>query len=188
MRPPIDYPPLSPQQQALALSCLNLARKLAMRYARTLGADEAVSVAHWALSTAAARYDPARGVKFTTYAGQRVKGYLRAAAFAAWQRRLRGGAVYPFTDLAGDLELGLDRPDGGAGPEDLAQGLEGARRLRGWLARLPARERAVVEGRFLCGQSLGEIGESLGVSKERVRQIQVQTIQRLRAMARGGAA
>lgn len=53
-----------------------------------------------------------------------------------------------------------------------------------WLDQLPEREKAVIERRFgLHGhrrQTLNEVGEELGVTRERVRQIQLQALRHLR--------
>ncbi|MEM9305132.1 MAG: sigma-70 family RNA polymerase sigma factor [Pseudomonadota bacterium] len=53
-----------------------------------------------------------------------------------------------------------------------------------WLERLPEREREVVERRFgLHGQArqtLAQVGEALGVTRERVRQIQLSALTHLR--------
>ena len=53
-----------------------------------------------------------------------------------------------------------------------------------WLNRLPEREREVIERRFgLHGyqsQTLAEVGETLDITRERVRQIQLAALQRLR--------
>jgi RNA polymerase nonessential primary-like sigma factor len=57
-------------------------------------------------------------------------------------------------------------------------------RLAEWLATLNARQREVIERRFGLNdhgaQSLAEVAEVLGVSRERVRQIEVDALQRLR--------
>lgn len=57
-------------------------------------------------------------------------------------------------------------------------------RLPGWLARLTPRQRLVVERRYgLAGhaaQTLAEIAAELGLTRERVRQIQVEALVRLR--------
>ena len=56
-----------------------------------------------------------------------------------------------------------------------------------WLDKLPAREREVVERRFgLHGnprQTLAEVGDELGVTRERVRQIQLKALRHLRAIS-----
>lgn len=57
-------------------------------------------------------------------------------------------------------------------------------RLEEWLSTLNARQREVIERRFGLNdhgaQSLAEVAEVLGVSRERVRQIEVEALQRLR--------
>ncbi|MDZ4813883.1 MAG: sigma-70 family RNA polymerase sigma factor [Pseudomonadota bacterium] len=57
-------------------------------------------------------------------------------------------------------------------------------RLEEWLSTLNARQREVIERRFGLNdhgaQSLAEVAEVLGVSRERVRQIEVGALQRLR--------
>ena len=59
--------------------------------------------------------------------------------------------------------------------------------IRNLLDTLPERERYVVERRFgLDGEgcaSLAEIGLSIGITRERVRQIQSSALRRLRARA-----
>ena len=63
----------------------------------------------------------------------------------------------------------------------------GSGQLQGWLAALRPRQRLVVERRFgLNGEaahSLAEIGVDLGVSRERVRQIQEDALRRLRQLS-----
>lgn len=58
--------------------------------------------------------------------------------------------------------------------------------IQTWLARLTDKQRAVVERRFgLCGfetQTLEEVGQEIGVTRERVRQIQIEALERLRHM------
>lgn len=59
-------------------------------------------------------------------------------------------------------------------------------RLPGWLAKLTPRQRLVVERRYgLAGhaaQTLAEIADELGLTRERVRQIQVEALARLRRL------
>jgi len=56
----------------------------------------------------------------------------------------------------------------------------------GWIKRLEARERSVMVARFgLDGdeaQTLEEIGRTLGLTRERIRQIEVGALIKLRAM------
>ena len=56
-----------------------------------------------------------------------------------------------------------------------------------WLEQLPEREREVIERRFgLHGtekQTLNCVGEAMGITRERVRQIQIQALKRLRGIS-----
>jgi RNA polymerase nonessential primary-like sigma factor len=62
-------------------------------------------------------------------------------------------------------------------------------RLEEWLGTLNARQREVIERRFGLNdhgaQSLAEVAVVLGVSRERVRQIEVDALQRLRKSSGG---
>ena len=82
--------------------------------------------------------------------------------------------------LFGDL-----LPDAGAlSPEGLLLAGDTVRRVRCALAKLPDRDRHVLERRFGIGrrreETLQEIAERLGVSRERVRQIEQRALERLR--------
>lgn len=80
-------------------------------------------------------------------------------------------------------DLADDQPS----PEDLAEAREWkeSRResLNAALAELPERERKIVRARFLADEpaSLKKIGKALGISRERVRQLQVRALARVRA-------
>ena len=59
-------------------------------------------------------------------------------------------------------------------------------RIAGWIARLPERQRLVLERRFGLNdqgvQTLAEIAGELGLTRERVRQIQTEALKRLRGI------
>ena len=69
-------------------------------------------------------------------------------------------------------------------PFVLLQDVDMQHKLDQWLDRLNARQRAVVSRRFgLRGQETGtleQVGHELGVTRERVRQIQIEALQRLK--------
>jgi len=78
-----------------------------------------------------------------------------------------------------------------AGATDLAvvERLDGDRRrfmLRDAVGQLPERERAIVEARHLTDEpvTLSELGEQMGISKERVRQLEERALGRLTALVR----
>jgi RNA polymerase nonessential primary-like sigma factor len=78
-------------------------------------------------------------------------------------------------------QLVVDRDANAAKAEDVS----GARIAR-WIAQLPARERLVLERRFGLNdqsvQTLAEIAAELGLTRERVRQIQSEALKRLRRL------
>ncbi len=65
--------------------------------------------------------------------------------------------------------------------------MQGSGQLQAWLERLNPRQRLVLERRFGLGDeavhSLAEISAELGISRERVRQIQEQALQLLRKLS-----
>jgi RNA polymerase nonessential primary-like sigma factor len=76
-------------------------------------------------------------------------------------------------------------------PSEILQDAEVATYIDGWLMELNDKQREVVEFRFgLHGHevaTLEEVGDRIGVTRERVRQIQVEALQRLRkVMERAG--
>ena len=72
-------------------------------------------------------------------------------------------------------------------PAQLMQGELAQQRMEEWLQRLEPKQREVVERRFgLHGHephTLETIGDILGVTRERVRQIQIEALRRLRRMS-----
>ncbi|HED19862.1 MAG TPA: RNA polymerase sigma factor RpoS [Gammaproteobacteria bacterium] len=69
-------------------------------------------------------------------------------------------------------------------PSDLLQDADVLANLETWIAQLSAKQREVVERRFgLHGykiSTLEEVGKEIGVTRERVRQIQMDALKRLR--------
>ncbi len=74
-------------------------------------------------------------------------------------------------------------------PETRYAGIAAERLLGSWLDQLPSQQRDVIEHRFgLHGhgkRTLEEVGNLLGVTRERVRQVQLAALARLRAISRG---
>ena len=89
-----------------------------------------------------------------------------------------------------DAELGtlgdlLDDPLSAAAYEDVVDAVAGEQ-LRALLSRLTEREREVVGARFgfdVPAEKLSEVGERLGISAERVRQIEERALAKLRSAA-----
>jgi len=85
----------------------------------------------------------------------------------------------------GDTSLGnLVEDKESPQPADLATKVALKEELQDVLASLPAKERRVIELRFGLGdgrnRTLGEVGQELGVTRERIRQIENKVIRKLR--------
>lgn len=177
---------------------------------------------------AAGRWDPHRGVAFSTYALPWIKARLHhltdadcdlfvprnlredAYKIASARRESRGTATdaevadrceitvarVQVVDAATRTAQRLDAPIPNS-PHTLADQLaveeidlddaidtaRSAAAVRAALDHVTARERGVIEARYLSAdpQSLAVVGREMGVSRERVRQIEVQTLRKLAA-------
>jgi RNA polymerase sigma factor (sigma-70 family) len=145
------------------------------------------------LYEAARRWDPSREC-FRTYARWWVDALLHAAidamryATVIPERELRAarrGTACPEVMAAAEPAGFVDEDTLPEGPWDPADYHE-RELLRSAVDALPARERLLMEAR-LRGESLGAIGQRLGVSKVRAGQIGARVESRLRQQM-GGAA
>lgn len=161
-------------------------RHLAGRNASNL--FELVSDGNLALMRAVEKFDYARGFRFSTYASWAImRSFARSVPEEMTQvDRFRTGHEEVLASIrdhrATAIADSLDSSD-----EQLQSTLAGC------LAKLDSRERAVVERHFGLNrresvQTLDEIGRQIGVSKERVRQIELRALQKLRtALGANGA-
>jgi len=154
---------------------LGLAEYLARRFAnRGEPVDDLVQVASMGLVKAVDRFDPERGVEFSTYATHTI--VLEA---------LEAGQAYRFASLdapSGDGEnhsfashLGGDDP-GVADAERRAL-------LAPLLKRLEPREQLIVHLRFFQGMTQSEIAAHLGISQMHVSRLLAKSVAQLRAAA-----
>lgn len=195
------------------------------------------------LMQAAMRFDPAREVRFSTYAGWWIRASIQDFVLRNWSivrtgttaahkslffnlRRLRarigGNSDGPMTSAAraeiarklnvdvrdveemegritaGDRSLNATFGEDGdaawqdsladdrALPDETVMDLHDSERRRTWLKDalkcLSPRELAIIRARRLAeeARTLEELGEKLGISKERVRQIEVQALKKLK--------
>jgi RNA polymerase sigma factor (sigma-70 family) len=175
-----------------------IAFKVANRLAKTLphpkDLDGLESACLWGLYFAAERHDPDRG-QFSTVAT--VACRRRAGHFIRreWLRGLRmqgprraGRRLlvtpYPTADHSGPGGGSMSPPDFVTAPDDQDSGWSEGEWA--WvLACLPERERVVIRGRYRQGKTYPEIAAELGISKERVRQIEAVALRSLAAWRPG---
>lgn len=155
------------------------------------GRDDFVQQALLGLVAASRKFDEENGAKFSTYAVTCIRSKL-----ALWVDQqtlhLANGvpiredhytvgsmAILSFDELAyGDPDQ--DRAMGLAAPDDTPTIEPDERdRLRGVISRLPEMERRIIWGRFFDGLTLRELSELIGVTKERIRQVETVAMARL---------
>jgi RNA polymerase sigma-32 factor len=195
------------------------------------------------LMQAAARFEPARGVRFSTYATWWIRSSIQDYILRNWSivrtgttaaqkslffnlrrvrakiaktesatlddeamakiatalrvsvkdvdlmnRRLAGGdkSLNDPVGEGGESELQDFLPDEGESPEDIVIGIDDTQARSRWLAdaieTLTPREQTIIRERRLAdnGVTLAELGDKLGISKERVRQIEFEALGKLR--------
>lgn len=139
------------------------------------------------LAAAFIKWNPAQS-KLATYATYSVRsavGRYAETQREMWQRTEQREDEYEIEPKE-VMRLSKDRD-----PLDEAIDAEQREQLREWLDCLPARERAVIEMRFgmfePCGHSytLKQVGERLGLTRERARQIEAAALVKLQDAASG---
>ncbi len=174
--------------------------------------DDLFQAGSLGLIDAAGRFDPDRGIRFSTFAGRRIEGaiadHLRSEDWAPrsvrrFERHLAEIDGRPQTD-PGVSRAELDRrralvdrarvesihdqqaeaAASGPLPGERLDRLDDLEAVRAALERLRPKERFVVEAHFLDGRSITEIGESLGVTQSRASQLKAEALRSLRATLR----
>jgi RNA polymerase sigma factor (sigma-70 family) len=159
-----------------AFSKLNLA--IAGRFTnRFMTFDELASEGQFTLLRAISRFDPERGFRFSTYAMHAIRRRLL--------RFIRQRQRQAATALAGDT-VPLDTRRWSIAYEQRIHAATAA--VERLLAQLSSRERYVVRARYGWGRefeprTLREIAADLGVSRERVRQLEERSLRKLRNLA-----
>jgi RNA polymerase primary sigma factor len=159
---------------------------------RGLPMADLVNEGNLGLLRASERFDESRGVRFVSYAHWWVRRSILHAIERQGGRARTGRAGPPWVSIdepiVGAVTLQDVLPDSREpGPDERLRldRLKGA--VRASLTDLPEREREVVSRHFGVGsggdESLAQIARSLGVTRERVRQLRDQGLQRLRTHA-----
>jgi RNA polymerase primary sigma factor len=131
------------------------------------------------LLRAVEKFDFDRGFRFSTYATQAIRRSLCRQLQTAQRESRRFVAADP-------LLLADDRDS--ASTLTLARWEELRKKLKRLLSRLDPRERSIIRRRFGLDQecdvqTLQSLAEDLGVCKERVRQLEMRAIAKLRTFA-----
>jgi RNA polymerase primary sigma factor len=141
---------------------------------------ELISDGNLSLLRAAEKFDYARGFKFSTYASRAILNDYARGLSEEKTRRARF-VTGPEEALRAAADYRTDEHDSSRARERMQEA------VRGLLGRLGDREHRVIAGRYgLDGAgklTLEQLGEELGVTKERVRQFEARAIKKLRALA-----
>lgn len=142
---------------------------------------ELISDGNMSLLRAIEKFDFARGFRFSTYATWALrKNYQRSL----WRRHRERGRLLLVEDEIHNAVAPVVEEESSSGIR-----LERLRSLiADVLGRLEPREQSIVAARFglACDgqtQTLSQLGVALGISKERVRQLESRALDKLRALA-----
>jgi RNA polymerase primary sigma factor len=141
---------------------------------------ELVSDGNLSLIRAVEKFDVSRGFKFSTYASRSIIKNLSRSIPEERSRRDRF-----ITGNEEAFEAATDhRADESSAERDYRRNQEAVKVM---LARLDDRERRILMSRFgiggMEGLTLERLGKELGITKERVRQIEVRAQGKLRRLA-----
>jgi RNA polymerase primary sigma factor len=167
-------------REELARSFYKLNFSIVSRYANRMHTfDELVCEGHFTLLRALARFNPERGYRFSTYAMHAIR--RRIFRFMQQRHRQRQGTE-AWSDSSAPAE---ERKGSLAYQQTLTAATAALERL---LPELSPRERFVIRARFGWGRefeprTLQQIADELGVSRERIRQLEERALRKLRTLA-----
>jgi len=169
----------------LLINCnMRLVVSIAKRHsAQTDNFFELLSDGNMSLMRAVEKFDYSRGNKFSTYASWAImKNYARSIPDEK-NRRERY--------VTGNEEFFQEAPDQRSDEQEVVQAAEQAtHKVNRLLEYLDPREREIIRLRAGLdnteGMTLEKIGEKLGITKERVRQLNVRAMKKLRTIVEKG--
>lgn len=143
--------------------------------------DELVSDGQIALMNAIEKFDYSRGFRFSTYATHAIQ--------RSYYRRIKNRQRDLTRVKSTAIEIMEEVPDRFDADDTSAEDFQRIQNLMNWIDdELDERERYIVAARFGLNRdhdarTLRVIGEEMGISKERVRQIQIRAITKLQELA-----
>lgn len=169
----ISYPPIR-----------RIIRSLSRQYdPNGRAGEELEAAARLGLVEAIRRFEPAKGVKFTTFAFHFVRGAMLKALYSRNQRRewaagRQAITCVPFESLAEDCDLAANDPEAELARRDDQYGIEiGYAKVekrptelavRDFVAELPPNQRGIVQDVFWNEMSHAEAARQRGVSRPAV--------------------
>lgn len=152
---------------------------------RGLSFEELVDEGNRGLCYALRKYEYERGSRFSTYASYCIRHFI-LNAFKKKKSVMKSIDAEFREESASILESYADKRQ--SNPVDEAISREHIALIRKMMNTLPERERMIIDLRYGLGEDYGksytlkEIGEMLSLSRERVRQIQRDSIKKIQEM------
>ena len=143
-----------------------LVGSIAVQFSSVADIEDLMQEGFIGLLEASKRFDPDRGVKFTTYAYPWIKKYIREEA----TRRIKHNTK----------ECELNEEIFGSHPSDRLKALA----LRECCTEIEGQEKELIAQRYLLGLTLRAIGNQWGVTRERVRQVEIALKRKLKKKLR----